>query len=247
MNVKISKQNSSVVQPTQAIIIFSAGDASMANHTKRRVAMLCDVKDGRIMPGEPLAPEAAKQFIVELSNANVKKADSTWNFPNPEILAYCDKGLAFFVPASVQQMFYKPDKIEKSDELVEQLNGKWFSNPPLLFVCKAGSIDIFALGKNQKPELSDKVYQTPYWNVNDQGHLCTGNAPFPMVCTAANMKQFVTVFFESKFTHANGRTLQASMPFLKFWKKYQGKRLRKVLVKDLLPQKQTVLDVINAA
>jgi PRTRC genetic system protein B len=67
----------------------------------------------------------------------------------------------------------------------------------------------------------------PFWNLSDDGRVCTGTMRRPDSATAAAIPAWERGFYESAFTHANvGRLTRHEGGFEGLWESLKGKRRR---------------------
>jgi PRTRC genetic system protein B len=94
-------------------------------------------------------------------------------FPE-NILAKSDRMIAWWTPAQRRQIFY-----QNSEAKAANLNGRLFSQPPLVWRVCDGQLKIRALTQNKRPEAKTKLAVAPYWNLSDCGTVCTGSMRRP--------------------------------------------------------------------
>jgi PRTRC genetic system protein B len=71
-------------------------------------------------------------------------------------------------------MFY-----QNSEGKAAGLNGRIFPQPPLVWRVADGQLKIRALTENKRPEAKTKLAVAPYWNLSDNGTVCTGSMRRP--------------------------------------------------------------------
>ena len=117
-------------------------------------------------------------------------------------------------------MFYA-----NAEHRAEELNGKIFPQPPLVWRAEDGEVRIRALGENRRPGAETKLAVAPYWNLSDDGTLCTGSMRRPSGISVATTALWERGFYESAFTHANvGRLTRHPGGFEGLWSSLAGKR-----------------------
>jgi PRTRC genetic system protein B len=114
------------------------------------------------------------------------------------ILAKADRMIVWWTPAQRRQMFY-----ENSEGKAAELNGRIFPQPPLVWRVSNGELNIRALTENKRPEGSTKLAVAPFWNLSDDGRVCTGTMRRPDSASVAAIPAWERGFYESAFTHAN--------------------------------------------
>ncbi len=85
------------------------------------------------------------------------------------VLAKADRMIVWWTPARRRQMFY-----ENSEGKSAELNGRIFPQPPLVWRVSNGELNIRALTDSKRPDSSTKLAIAPYWNLSDDGRVCTG-------------------------------------------------------------------------
>jgi PRTRC genetic system protein B len=138
------------------------------------------------------------------------------------ILAKADRMIVWWTPARRRQMFY-----ENSEGKSVGLNGHFFPQPPLVWRISNGEFTIRALTKNTRPEGSTKLAVAPFWNLSDDGRVCTGTMRRPDSASVGAIPSWERGFYESAFTHANvGRLTRHEGGFEGLWAGLAGKRQR---------------------
>ncbi len=162
-------------------------------------------------------------------------------FLPPNVLVRTQESIVWWTPAAIRPMFYLKDK---STEL-DQLSGKRFPQPPLLFRASAGHLEVRALSRNERPLLDAPLYRAPYWNVYESGDICLGSTKIPRDATVESLPQWEHSFFESEFTHSNASSKLTEHPggFIGLWKSLAGKK--SFPVEHLADAKETLKKFIN--
>jgi len=119
-------------------------------------------------------------------------------------------------------MFYAKGK---GDEL-DQLSGKRFPQPALLFRASEGHLAVRALAEIERPTPKTKLFRAPYWNVYESGDVCLGSTKVPREASVASLPRWEQAFFESEFIHANVAKKLTEFPggFVAMWKSLIGKK-----------------------
>jgi PRTRC genetic system protein B len=140
-------------------------------------------------------------------------------FPE-NILAKSNRMIAWWTPAQRRQMFYQNSEGKAAD-----LSGRIFPQPPLVWRVADGQLKIRALTENKRPEAKTKLAVAPYWNLSDNGTVCTGSMRRPESASVAAISDWERGFYESAFTHANvGRLTRYKGGFEGLWSKLTRKR-----------------------
>ena len=90
---------------------------------------------------------------------------------------------------------------------------------------KNGDLMIRALTENKRPQTTTKLAVSPFWNLSDDGRVCTGSMRRPDGVAVATIPKWETGFYESAFTHANvGRLTRHNGGFEGLWSELADKR-----------------------
>jgi PRTRC genetic system protein B len=128
--------------------------------------------------------------------------------------------IAWWTPAQRRQMFYQHSEGKAAD-----LNGRIFPQPPLVWRVADGQLRIRALTENKRPYAKTKLTVAPYWNLSDNGTVCTGSMRRPGSASVAAISDWERGFYESAFTHANvGRLTRYKGGFEGLWNGLTAKR-----------------------
>jgi PRTRC genetic system protein B len=138
------------------------------------------------------------------------------------ILAKGDRMIVWWTPEQRRQMFYQNAEGKMAD-----LNGGVFPQPPLVWKVSNGELSIRALAVNKRPQATATLAVAPFWNLSDDGRVCTGTMRRPESATVAAAPAWERGFYESAFTHANvGRITRHDGGFEGLWESLKGKRGR---------------------
>jgi PRTRC genetic system protein B len=156
------------------------------------------------------------------------------------VLAKADRMIVWWTPARRRQMFY-----ENSEGKAAKLNGCIFPQPPLVWRVSNGELNIRALTENKRPDSSTKLAVAPYWNLSDDGRVCTGTMRRPDSASVASIPAWERGFYESAFTHANvGRLTRHEGGFDGLWSELTSKR-QKFPVETLIALPQTLTQFVR--
>jgi PRTRC genetic system protein B len=90
-----------------------------------------------------------------------------------------------------------------------------------------------------------KVAVAPFWNLSDDGRVCTGTMRRPDSASVASIPAWERGFYESAFTHANvGRLTRHESGFDGLWSGLTGKR-QKFPVESLIVLPQTLTQFVR--
>ncbi len=138
------------------------------------------------------------------------------------ILAKGDRLIVWWTPEQRRQMFYQNAEGKMAD-----LNGGIFLQPPLVWKVSNGELSVRALALNKRPQATATLAVAPFWNLSDDGRVCTGTMRRPESATVAATPAWERSFYESAFTHANvGRITRHDGGFEGLWASLKGKRVR---------------------
>jgi PRTRC genetic system protein B len=138
------------------------------------------------------------------------------------ILAKADRMIVWWTPARRRQMFF-----ENAEGKAAELNGLIFPQPPLVWKVSNGELIIRALTESKRPQGQTKLAVAPFWNLSDDGRVCTGTMRRPESASVAAIPAWERGFYESAFTHANvGRLTRHQGGFDGLWSGLAGKRSR---------------------
>jgi PRTRC genetic system protein B len=165
-------------------------------------------------PAQPLTVAFVESLVRSLGGGVAAEV-----FPE-NILAKSDRMIAWWTPAQRRQMFYQNSEGKAAD-----LNGRSFPQPPLVWRVADGQLKIRALTQNKRPEARTKLSVAPYWNLSDNGTVCTGSMRRPESASVAAISGWERGFYESAFSHANvGRLTRHKGGFEGLWCGLTGKR-----------------------
>jgi PRTRC genetic system protein B len=165
-------------------------------------------------PAQPLTVAFIESLVRSLGGGAAAEV-----FPD-NILAKSDRMVAWWTPAQRRQMFYQHPEGRAAD-----LNGRIFPQPPLVWRVCDGQLKIRALTENNRPEAKTKLAVAPYWNLSDNGTVCTGSMRRPESASVAAISDWERGFYESAFTHANvGRLTRCKGEFEGLWSGLTGKQ-----------------------
>jgi len=148
------------------------------------------------------------------------------------ILARTDRALAWWTPAQQRPMFFGNTQGDLQD-----LNGRSFPQPALVWLTVDGSLSVRALMASERPSPQTTLAVAPYWNVYESGEVCLGSMRAPRVSTVGSIPQWEHSFFESEFTHGNvGRATRHPGGFGGLWRELDGNEVFPVEALIELPE-----------
>jgi PRTRC genetic system protein B len=156
------------------------------------------------------------------------------------VLAKSDRMITWWTPQRRHQMFY-----ENAEGKAAVLNGRTFPQPALVWRVDGDSLKIRALSTNKRPTAETKLAVAPFWNLSDDGRVCTGSMRRPDNASVASLPDWERGFYESAFTHANvGRLTRHEGGFEGLWTGLAKKRGR-FPVETLIELPQTLAQFVR--
>lgn len=229
----------------QAILLYSgqkpgsySSNGSTVMATLHEISNVgTDVKPRvEIMPGTPITKEALFAVLKSLGDKHALSADLI-----PEnLLSYSSLHQLWWRPAGKTQVFFKCKELGTRGALVP--------HPPLVFLVLNGHYWVFAMKESKRPGRDTELFHAPYFNVYDDGAVCMGNAPIPSKITPENIKEMEDSFFNSSFTHINGKVkkINHERGEYAFWKDMLDGVYADFPMDVLVPQKTTLARVLAA-
>jgi PRTRC genetic system protein B len=190
----------------------------------------------------PPTLEAAQPLTIAFveSLAHSLYGGSTAEVLPEHVLAKGDRMIVWWTPACPRQMFYQNSELNAAE-----LNGRIFPQPPLVWRVDGGDLNIRALIKNKRPTAETKLAVAPFWNLSDDGRVCTGTMRRPDSATGSSIPDWELGFYESAFTHANvGRLTRHEGGFEKLWSRLADKR-KAFPVDSLIQLPQTLAEFVR--
>jgi PRTRC genetic system protein B len=156
------------------------------------------------------------------------------------VLAKDDRMIAWWTAACRRQMFY-----ENSEQKAAGLNGRRFCSLLWYGASTNGDLKIRALAENRRPAATTTLAVAPFWNLSDDGRVCTGTMRCQDSAITASIPEWERGFYESAFTHANvGRLTRHPGGFEGLWTDLAGKRTP-FPVKTLIQLPQTLAQFVR--
>ena len=161
----------------------------------------------RLTPGRPMTTGDLRDALARLDATSAAQQGITLLPAN--LLAYAPGTLCWWRPPAPATLWFnlrdnkgKPDR----QHPLMKLSGSKFPMPGLLFLCLDRSLRLFAVKGGGRPDGNTKLHVAPFWNTSEAGGLCLGTMPMPATPAPGNIAEIETAFFQSNFTHSNGRT-----------------------------------------
>lgn len=224
---------------TGALLLYSnPNDASSITYvTKHEVRDVGTAQspNQQIQAGSAITAEALIAMFEQLTKTHSLNTDIL-----PEnVVSISAEHMVWWLPEGKRRAFFK----------CAELGQRWgnLPHPPLLFVVIKERWYIFALPKNERPSGATALCHAPYFNVNDDFSICTGSANIPRKATVSAIPEWEAGFFDSEFTHPNGRIRKASHPRGEYamWKELlDGGLYESFPMQYLVPAEKTLNDVM---
>ncbi len=199
-----------------------------------------------ILPGQPLMPEHIHEIMARLAESAAEM--DTVSDPAVTVKDAKAKSLragilppeALYFDVSKFIFWHKPCRREMF--IAGKKGGYKVNHPGLIFVIKSGGVQVFAVKGKNRPTERTKLFQAPYFNVNNAGSICIGQSKFPKVPHPSSIPACIRSFFDTLFTHAT------ALRKLTTFKKYE-QYLKAVAKGDpcryLVPTQITLADYIQ--
>ena len=195
----------------EALLVY--GDRQCSFVTRHRVALH---KNG---PPTLEAAQPLTMAFVESLVHSLYGASSAEVLPE-RVLAKSNRMIVWWTPACRRQMFYQNSEVKAAE-----LNGRIFSQPPLVWRVDGLDLKIRALIENKRPVAETKLAVAPFWNLSDDGRVCVGTMRRPDSTSVKSISDWERGFYESAFTHANvGRLTRHEDGFEGLWTGLADKR-----------------------
>jgi PRTRC genetic system protein B len=195
----------------EALLVY--GDRQRSFITRHEVAANKDMPP-TLGPAQPLTMAFVESLVRSLGG------NSTTEVLPESVLAKGDRMIVWWTRAQRRQMFY-----ENSEGKAAVLNGHIFPQPPLVWRIDGGDLMIRALLEDKRPDGTTKLAVAPFWNLSDNGRVCTGTMRRPDNASVASIIEWERAFYESDFTHANvGRLTRHDGGFEGLWNGLVDKR-----------------------
>ncbi len=192
-----------------------------------------DATGGAPFLGE--AQELTTEFVHHLAEG-LQTAVPMEIFPE-NVLARTAETIAWWTPMKVRTMFFGAH-----DPAAYKLNGRRFSQPPLVWKVNGKDLWVRALRESRRSVGTTQLMVAPYWNVDgESGWTCQGSMHSPDDMSVRSMPLWEQAFYQSEFTHHTGTRRLTIHPggFLDLWSRLAGGR-RKFPVEHLTPAKETL-------
>jgi PRTRC genetic system protein B len=212
MNVETSIGENYHFELHDALLVYQGRGTSFV--TRHEITLASNMPP-MLGPAQPLTV-AFIESLVRSIGGNMKPEILSDN-----VVAKGDRMIAWWTPQRRRVMFYK-----NSEGKLNQLDGKVFAQPPLVWHVWEGRLRIRALLENKRPAADTNLAVAPFWNLSHNGEVCTGSMRRPETASAAAMAAWEQGFYESNFTHSNvGRLTRHKGGFEGLWNALANKRI----------------------
>lgn len=231
MQVHISIGENHHFELREALLVY--GDNQRSFVTRHQVTLHKSAPP-TLAPAQPLTLGFVESLVRSLSGPASAEV-------LPEnVLARGDRLLVWWSPTCRRQMFY-----ENSEAKAAHLNGKMFPQPALVWRVENGDLRIRALAENKRPTPATMLTVAPFWNLSDNGRVCTGSMRRPDNTRVSAIPEWERGFYESAFTHANvGRLTRHAGGFDGLWSEIAGKK-KPFPVRTLIRLPQTLAKFVR--
>lgn len=175
-----------------AILLYVGGTEGEA------LATVHEIEAGNLLPGTPIDRNLLSDITARLAG----QAEAGRAILPADVL-YSDASLlVWWCKSERRPIYFKSGKADLDD-----ISGTSVPHPPLLFLARNQQLSVWALGADERPSSSTRVFVAPYFNIYESGAMCTGNVRMPesLAPTDANLAQWEETFFSTNFTHSNIR------------------------------------------
>lgn len=177
-----------------ALLVYHSthGDVHVSSHGIQRAPG----SGPQIGAGKPLGQKEIDRILAALASKARRAGVRGWVDAN--LLYFSPHLLAWWRPAAPACVFFDKPPGKKS-----KLSAGSTPQPALVFAVREGRWYVWAVTGNDRPTPGTLLHQAPYYNVDDDGRICTGNAELPATLAPATIPGFERAFFDSRFTHMN--------------------------------------------
>jgi len=183
----------------KAILLYGASDSP---DDASAYASFHDVMDTgtpkrpnvQIMAAEPLTQDALMQTLGALAD---RYAISTDLLPE-NVLSHSPMHLIWWLAPGKRRVFLNTKDDGAQAAIVP--------HPALLFAVVQGRWYVYAMKDSTRPNKSTQLFHSAFLNIYDNGSVCTGSANTPKSMSASKTTAWEDAFFDSVFTHVNGKS-----------------------------------------
>jgi PRTRC genetic system protein B len=194
---------------TVAVVVYS--------HESNYYLESHDINDtGELQAGKPLLQDTLIDMVDVFFDERKNTHDIKGLIPDNMLSYYPLPGgnykLIWYKPAEIRMMHHAAAlKLPSAKTWV----------PAMIYEVEKNDLNVYALNSNVRPKETSKLYKAPYFNVDDDGDVCLGNANVkkPTIKTFQNIMQYwEDLFWLSSFSHVNGFQKVKSKNLATVWK-----------------------------
>lgn len=202
-----------------------------------------DIKEsptGSVIGAGRLMSENDKEDIRNYLNGE-EELQTKWLPEN--LLALNSRHMVWYVPAKKRPMYFRrgADKQIKIE--------LWY--PSLVFHSNGRGLCVAAYAGTGRPSLSQPLYHAPLWNINTEGHLCSGSADTTSKLGVEAMAIWEEAVFNTLFSHsgtslvlADSKGKKDDRRYIKFVKE-KALAGTKFKTTEMVSMKKTLQDWVN--
>lgn len=191
---------------TRAVLVYTSASATGERHAYATVHdVLHKGREARLDAGVP----ATREACADLARALGATA-TLGGFIPPRLLYLGARSIIWWRPPWPARLFFDTTQAAAGDQpddksgaaLIGEKNGRC-PQPGLVFAVAGGNWYVYALAGDERPHPGDALLRAPYFNVWEEGRICTGNVRLPETLSTAALEAYEKAFFDSRFTHPN--------------------------------------------
>jgi PRTRC genetic system protein B len=215
----------------RAILIYGNGRSVFATLHEVR----CSGEAPYLAPGEALTT-AFLRSLAEGLGSRVRLEILPEN-----VLARTPETIVWWSRARHRLMFFGG-----SEATAQELNGRMYPHPALVFRVTGAELFVRALGSNTRPTADTRLKTAPYYNTDSHGRVCLGSMRVPEDTSVEAISEWESSYFSSAFTHPSGAVRLTSHPggFVRLWRELAASRGR-FPVRFLTDARQTLRQFVE--
>lgn len=208
----------------QAIFVYKPveQDASFSFYVETHPV---ENKDGvpLLLEGKPLSINTINELVKVFADKKINEKLIPLELIPQELLYFSPQRecVIWHIPAEKRCLFFSKN--------LNIPSGEYFC-PALLFSANGmKSLKVFALKSNNRPSLKSKVYIAPFFNIYEDGKVCTGNVKIPKQTpdVPSVIRFWEKAFFNSEFSESIGfRRVVKSGNLAILWRKMMREQSR---------------------
>ncbi|WLE60263.1 PRTRC system protein B [Burkholderia plantarii] len=203
-SVQIKATDETKLSLDSALMLYRSADRSQVYVTRHTVRVVDGVP--HLLAGTPATRRQLAAFIEAASTHTAQHG-----FVHERVIYSGPETVAWWLPAGQQSVWFR------ADAPLGTRHGRT-NHPALFFVARGQYRYVFALAQSERPGADTQLYRPPYFNVNNDGLICTGNVDVAATPNTSDIERYeIDEFFRSRFTHINGTDLIAGGDAVEFW------------------------------